>query len=83
MLYLEGERKAGQFTAGAGVEARGQGDGGRLAVERIGLPSATKRIAWVPIMIGVALLVFGISQAPAAHRRPRQGRAGAAAGVAL
>jgi predicted RND superfamily exporter protein len=55
-----------KFTPEQASKLAGKETAGDWLWERIG-PLATKRIAWVPIALGVALLVFGISQARQLH----------------
>ncbi|MCE3285103.1 MAG: efflux transporter [Steroidobacteraceae bacterium] len=55
-----------KFTPEQASKLAGKETAGDWLWERIG-PLATKRVAWVPIALGVALLVFGISQARLLH----------------
>ncbi|HEX5648637.1 MAG TPA: efflux RND transporter permease subunit [Steroidobacteraceae bacterium] len=55
-----------KFTPEQASKLAGKETAGDWLWERIG-PLATKRIAWVPILFGVALLAFGISQARQLH----------------
>jgi predicted RND superfamily exporter protein len=55
-----------KFTPEQASKLAGKETAGDWLWERIG-PLATKRVAWVPIALGVALLVFGISQARHLH----------------
>ncbi|HXW10802.1 MAG TPA: MMPL family transporter, partial [Steroidobacteraceae bacterium] len=55
-----------RFTPEQASKLAGKETAGDWLWERIG-PLATKRIAWVPILAGVALLVFGLSQVRHLH----------------
>jgi hypothetical protein len=55
-----------RFTPEQASKLAGKETAGDWLWERIG-PLATKRIAWVPILAGVVLLVFGLSQVRHLH----------------
>jgi predicted RND superfamily exporter protein len=55
-----------RFTPEQASKLAGKETAGDWLWERIG-PLATKRVAWVPIALGVALLVFGLSQVRHLH----------------
>jgi len=55
-----------RFTPEQASKLAGKETAGDWLWERIG-PLATKKFAWIPLLIGVALLVFGLSQARHLH----------------
>ena len=72
-----------KFTPEQASKLAGKETSGDWFWERIG-PLATKKVAWVPILVGLGLLAFGLSQARHLHDwRSRHRRAGAAARLAL
>jgi uncharacterized protein len=55
-----------KFTPERATKLAGKEAAGDWLWERLG-PLATRRVAWLPIMVGVALLAFGLTQARNLH----------------